>query len=113
MGDTPVVQGDAAAVRAWFGEPNRAFNFGDFHGTSDPGGLCGGSPTCHECGVTIFDTIEGANESVRYAAEFARLHGDRFATVRDYWAAVGQQVEVIDLKDVMPWRSGLADSAAG
>lgn len=37
------------------------------------------------------------------ADDFARRHGDRYATVRDYWENVGNSVEVIDLFDVMPW----------
>jgi hypothetical protein len=36
------------------------------------------------------------------AARFRSLHGDRFATVRDYFATVRELVEVIDLAEFVP-----------
>lgn len=35
-------------------------------------------------------------------ARFQALHGDRLATVSDYYATVEQQVELVDLRDLVP-----------
>jgi hypothetical protein len=36
------------------------------------------------------------------ADRFHSLHGDRFATVRDYYETVADQVEIVDLADIVP-----------
>jgi hypothetical protein len=36
-------------------------------------------------------------------ADFRARHGDRYRTVREYWADVRDQVELVDLATVMPW----------
>ena len=36
------------------------------------------------------------------AARFQSLHGDRFATVRDYYESIADQVEIVDLADIVP-----------
>ena len=35
-------------------------------------------------------------------ARFRALHGDRFATVRDYYETIAGQVEIVDLADIVP-----------
>jgi hypothetical protein len=36
-------------------------------------------------------------------ADFRARHGDHYRTVREYWADVRDQVELVDLATVMPW----------
>ncbi len=36
------------------------------------------------------------------AARFQSLHGDRFATVWDYYESIAHKVEIVDLADIVP-----------
>jgi hypothetical protein len=51
-------------------------------------------------GRRAVDSVLSQNAAA--AARFRQLHGDRFATVREYVASLGGCVEVVDLLDVVP-----------
>jgi hypothetical protein len=42
------------------------------------------------------------SQNAAAAARFRALHGDRFATVKDYVASVGDEVTIVDLTEVVP-----------
>lgn len=46
------------------------------------------------------DSVLSKNAAV--AARFRTLHGDTFRTVRDYYVAVRDRVEIVDLRQVVP-----------
>ena len=54
--------------------------------------------------------LEGSRRDLRTALarrpgvpeQFNKVYGDNFVTVRDYWAAIRDQVEVIDLESLVP-----------
>jgi hypothetical protein len=39
--------------------------------------------------------------------KFTKLHGSRYAVVRDYWAAVQHRIEIVDLEPLMPGLAAL------
>lgn len=51
-------------------------------------------------GGRALSSVLSKNEAV--AARFRKLHGETFSRVRDYYATVKGQVEIVDLREIVP-----------